>query len=270
MKNIAVIFAGGTGQRMGIKDVPKQFLEVEGKPVIIYTLEYFQEHEEIDDIFVVCIEPWIDYLNFQLEKYGINKVRSVVPGGATGQDSIYIGLKEAEKTCSKDDIVLIHDGVRPFITKELISRNIRDTKLHGNSITCTGCNETFITSKNGVDVDSVPVRRESFNAQAPQAFRLGEIIEAHEQMREVNPDYVDVIDSCTLFNMQGRPTFLTEGVRGNTKITNPVDIYIFKAWLEFKKNNGAVQGIPVLDEYYTARGIEDPDKQVLGLKKRGN
>ena len=85
-------------------------------------------------------------------------------------------------------------------------------------------------------------------------------------MREVNPDYIDVIDSCTLFNMQGRPVFLTEGVRGNTKITNPVDIYIFKAWLEFKNNGGKVQGIPVLDEYYEARGIENPDGPTLKYK----
>ena len=257
MKNVAVVFAGGTGQRMGVKDVPKQFLEVDGKPVIIYTLEHFQNHPEVDEIYVVCIEPWIDYLNYQLEKYGITKVKAVVPGGATGQDSIYIGLKEAEKHCDKDDVVLIHDGVRPFITADLISRNIKDTKEHGNSITCTGCNETFITSRNALDVDSVPVRRESFNAQAPQAFKLGEIIEAHEQMRAVNPDYIDVIDSCTLFNMQGRKTYLTEGVRGNTKITNPVDIYIFEAWLNFKKNQGAVVGIPTLDEYYHARGLSE-------------
>ena len=123
-------------------------------------------------------------MKFQLEKYGMSKVVSVVPGGKTGQDSIYIGLKEAEKNCSPDDVVLIHDGVRPFISPELISRNIADTRRNGNSITCTGCNETFIISKDTVNVDSVPVRRESYNAQAPQAFRLGEIIEAHEQMRK--------------------------------------------------------------------------------------
>ena len=115
MKNIALIFAGGTGKRMGIKDVPKQFLEVDGKPIIIYTLEHFQNHPEIYDIFVVCIESWIDYLKFQLDKFGISKVRNVIPGGTTGQDSIFLGLKEAEKSCNKDDIVLIHDGVRQFI-----------------------------------------------------------------------------------------------------------------------------------------------------------
>lgn len=256
MKNIALIFAGGTGKRMGIKDVPKQFLEVDGKPIIIYTLEHFQNHPEIDDIFVVCIESWIDYLKFQLDKFGISKVRNVIPGGTTGQDSIFLGLKEAEKSCNKDDIVLIHDGVRPFINEDLITRNIHDTVLHGNSITCTTCNETFITSKNGVDVLSVPLRSESFNGQAPQAFKLGEIIEAHEQMRGVNPDYIDVVDSCTLFNLQGRPTFLTEGVRGNIKITNPVDVYIFKAWLDFKNNNEKVIGLPDLNEYHKARNID--------------
>lgn len=272
MKNVAVIFAGGTGQRMGIKDVPKQFLEVEGKPIIVYTIEYFENHPEIDDIFLVCIEPWIDYCKYQLDKFGIKKVRTIVPGGKTGQDSIYIGLKEAAKVCSPDDIVLIHDGVRPFITTELISRNIADTKLHGNSITCTGCNETFLTSKNGVDVSGVPIRKESFNGQAPQAFKLGEIISAHEEMREKNPDYIDVVDSATLFHLLGRPVFLTEGVRGNTKITNPVDIYIFKAWLDFKKNNGAVQGLPNLNEYYEAKGITpDELEDCMTLKlKRGN
>ncbi len=105
MKNVAVIFAGGTGTRMGVKDVPKQFLEVGGKPIIIYTLEYFQNHPEIDEIYVVCIEPWIDYLKFQLEKYGMSKVVSVVPGGKTGQDSIYIGLKEGVDEDSKYEVL---------------------------------------------------------------------------------------------------------------------------------------------------------------------
>ena len=124
MKNIALIFAGGTGQRMGVKDVPKQFLEVDGKPIIIYTIEFFEHHKEIDEIYVVCIETWIDYLKYKLEKYGIKKVKSVIPGGKTGQDSIYLGLKEAEKYCNPDDIVLVHDGVRPFITEDLISNNL--------------------------------------------------------------------------------------------------------------------------------------------------
>lgn len=266
MKNVAVVFAGGTGQRMGVKDVPKQFLEVKGKPVIIYTLEYFQYHPEIDEIYIPCIEPWIDYLKFQLEKYNISKVKAVIPGGSTGQDSIYLGLKEAQKHCDYDDVVLIHDGVRPFITSDLISRNIRDTRKYGNSITSTGCNETFLVSKDGSEIIDVPVRRESYNGQAPQSFKLGEIIDAHEEMRAKNPSYKDVIDSCTLYNLLGKKTYLTEGVRGNIKITNPVDIYIFEAWLEFKNNNGKVLGIPDLTEYYESRNIVSEGKS-LKLEK---
>ncbi len=264
MKNIALIFAGGTGNRMGVKDVPKQFLEVDGKPVILYTIEYFERHKDIDEIYVVCIEPWIDYLKFKLSKTDFQKIKSIIPGGVTGQDSIYLGLKEAEKYCGKDDIVLIHDGVRPFISEDLITRNINDAKLRGNSITSTGCNETFIISKDGVNIDDVPIRKESFNAQAPQAFHLGEIIAAHEEMRSYNPNYKDVIDSCTLYRLLGKQTYLTEGVRGNIKITNPVDLYIFKAWLEFKKNNEAVIGIPTLEDYYESLS---GDPMTLRLKK---
>ena len=247
MKNIAVIFAGGTGTRMGVSDVPKQFLEVGGKPIIIYTLEHFQKHAQIDEIYVVCIERWIDYLQGLIDTNHIDKVRSVIAGGGSGMDSIYLGLKEAQKNCQPDDIVLIHDGVRPFVTEDLISRNIADARSYGNSITCTECNETFIMSKNGVDVADVPIRRESFTAQAPQAFRLGEVIEAHEQVRESNPNYTDIVDNCTLFHTLGKRTYMTKGVRGNTKITNPVDIYIFEAWLEFEKNGRKAKGVPDLD-----------------------
>ncbi len=250
MSNIAVIFAGGTGQRMGVKDVPKQFLEVDNKPVIAYTIEHFQNHEEIDEIYVVCIKEWIDYLKYKIKDLDFNKVKAIIPGGVTGQDSIYLGLKEAEKNNDPDSVVLIHDGVRPLIDHDLISRNIRDVKERGNSITCTGCNETFIISKDGVNVDDVPIRKESYNAQAPQGFRLGEIIAAHDEMRSYNPEYRNVIDSCTLYRLLGKQTYLTEGVRGNIKITNPVDMYILKAWLDFKNNDGKVVGIPNLDDYY--------------------
>ena len=193
---------------------------------------------------------WNYYLKYKLGKFNFQKIKSIIPGGYTGQDSIYLGLKEAEKYCDKDSIVLIHDGVRPLIDHDLISRNIRDVKANGNSITCTGCNETFIVSKDGSKVDDVPIRSESYNAQAPQGFRLGEIIAAHEEMRSYNPEYKNVIDSCTLYRLLGKQTYLTEGVRGNIKITNPVDMYILKAWLDFKKNDGQVIGVPNIYEYY--------------------
>lgn len=244
MSNIAVIFAGGTGTRMGIDDVPKQFLEVAGKPIIIYTLEHFQNHPMIDEIHVVCVKEWIEYFREKAEKFGIDKIRSVSPGGTSGMDSIYQGLKAVAKAGKPDDIVLIHDGVRPFITEELITRNIKDTEKFGNSITSTVCNETFILSDNSRDVKEIPLRKESYNAQAPQAFRLGKIVQAHDEIREANPEYTDIVDCCTLMHKTGRPVFLTEGVRGNIKITNPVDIYIFEAWMEYMKNEERAKGIP--------------------------
>lgn len=237
MKKIAVVFAGGTGTRMGVKDLPKQFLEVDGKPIIIYTIEHFEKHPEIDGVIVVCVEEWIDYLKDKITRFNLRKVKDIVPGGTSGMDSIYRGLVAANHFYDDDTVVLVHDGVRPLIDAELISRNIKDTIEHGNSITSTICNETFIISDNGVDIDDIPLRSISYNAQAPQAFVLGEIIDAHNKTREINPGYEGVVDCCTLYHKLGRKTFITEGVRGNIKVTNPVDIYILRAWLDFKQND---------------------------------
>ena len=134
MVNIALIFAGGTGQRMNTRSKPKQFLDLHGKPIIIYTLEHFQNHPMIEEIVIVCLRDWIEVLRRLLGEYRISKARSIVPGGLTGHDSIYFGLKHLEEFSQADDIVLIHDGVRPFITKDLITKNIQATQKMGNAI----------------------------------------------------------------------------------------------------------------------------------------
>ncbi len=126
--NIAVIFAGGVGKRMGNTDKPKQFIEIEGKPIIIHTLEHFEKNKNIDAIIVASKAEWIDYLNDLLQKYNIKKVAKVVPGGPTGQMSIFNGIKCAKEMYGEDSIVLIHDGVRPFITDDLINTNIETVK----------------------------------------------------------------------------------------------------------------------------------------------
>ena len=113
--NVAVIFAGGIGRRMNQKALPKQFLKLHGKEIIIHTLEHFQEHEEMDGIVVACVEDWIPFLEKLLKQYNMDKVKAVVPGGKTGQESIYHGLKKAEELFGEDANVLIHDGVRPLI-----------------------------------------------------------------------------------------------------------------------------------------------------------
>lgn len=123
--NIVVIFAGGSGQRMHTKDIPKQFLEMHGKPIIIYTLELFEKHPEIDAIVIACKEDWIEYLEKLLYKYRIEKVKKIVPGGDTGQMSIYNGLMAAQEVSKGEEaIVLVHDGVRPLINQKVISDNL--------------------------------------------------------------------------------------------------------------------------------------------------
>ena len=225
MKNIAVVFAGGTGQRMGIKDVPKQFLEVEGKPVIIYTLEHFQNHPEIDEIYVVCIEPWIDYLNYQLDKFGITKVKSVVPGGKTGQDSIYLGLKEAEKYCSPEDVVLIHDGARPYVTL----KNLQDIKAcltHCDAcLLAVPCVDTIKVVKDGVVVQT-PKRSDLWNAQTPQAFKTSLIQDAYQKSFDLKIEVSDdasCVELCT-----DVPVHIVPGDYQNIKITNPQDLKLQK------------------------------------------
>ena len=143
MSNVAVIFAGGTGQRMNTRTKPKQFLELHGKPIIVYTLEAFQQHGEIDGIIVVMLESWIDYTESLVRKYDLNKVKKIVPGGNSGQESIFNGLCAAGALYGDDDIVLIHDGVRPLVDEETITANIRSVEEYGTAITVTPAIETI-------------------------------------------------------------------------------------------------------------------------------
>ena len=160
--NIAVIFAGGSGVRMGA-GIPKQFLEINGKPIIVHTLELFENHNEIDKIYIVMLRDYIPYMNRLVKKFALGKVCGIVEGGETGQDSIYNGLKKAQSENPDDSIVLIHDGVRPWVSYDTISRNIAGVKENGNAITCTSCYETILISENGKEVKDVPYRKNTFS-----------------------------------------------------------------------------------------------------------
>ncbi len=246
MSNIAIIFAGGVGQRLNNKDnIPKQFLNVNGKPIIIHTLELFEKHNEIDKIYIAIHKDYFDYMKNLVKHFYITKVAGIVAGGATSQDSIYNALKLANEENSFDSIVLVHDGVRPNITSEVISKNIKCAKENGNAITCTSCQETILVSKNEINPEHVPFRKETYAAQAPQTFKLKEILEAHEKMRKINPSYDGIVDACTLFKTLNIPTYMVEGNRGNIKITTIEDLYILRALIRyhediamFQANNG--------------------------------
>ena len=164
--NIAIIFAGGSGIRMGA-GIPKQFLEINGKPILIHTMHLFQHHHEIDKIYAAVQEDYIDYVKDLADEFRVTKLAKVVAGGESAQDSIYHALKAAAEENPPDSIVLIHDGVRPFVAYDVISKNIESVKKYGNAITSTPCFETILVSKDGKVVDSVPYRKETFAGQAP-------------------------------------------------------------------------------------------------------
>lgn len=233
--NIAVIFAGGSGVRMGA-GMPKQFLEINGKPIIIHTLDNFQNNDLIDKIYIACKKEYMDQLKKMTERFGITKVCGITEGGSNGQDSIYRGLTYALRENPGDSIVLLHDGVRPFVSDEVIKQNIESVKKYGSAVTCTGFIETPVISKSREIVEEMPLKKDMFTAQAPQSFYLQEIVDAHEQMRKVNPEYIDIADSCNLYMNLGKEVHIVEGNRGNIKVTTPEDFYILRALLQYREN----------------------------------
>ena len=231
--NIAVIFAGGTGNRMNTVSKPKQFLELQGKPIIIYTLELFDEHPLIDGIVVVCLKSWIPFLQKQLKKFEITKVVDIVAGGETGQESIYNGLKSVQSHYGADSIVLIHDGVRPLITQQTITENIETVGKCGNCITCVPATETFIVNQSDGTLE-IPSRKDSLIARAPQSFYLKDILSTHE--KALSEGKHDFIDSCTMMSHYGHQMHTIIGPMENIKITTPTDFFIFRAMVEVHEN----------------------------------
>lgn len=225
----ALIFAGGTGKRMNSRSKPKQFLEMHGKPIIIYTLEHFEYHNAIDQIVVVCLQDWIEELKGMLKRYGITKVVKIVPGGETGHDSIYNGLIAMKDIASEKDIVLIHDGVRPLIDEELISRNIETVYKYGNAITAEATRESVVRSADGHKVSDMPPRDQMYIAKAPQTFYYGEILGIYEKAKT---DGRKSIDSSHLCRIYGVPLYMVPSTKNNLKITEPADYYVYKALYE--------------------------------------
>ena len=232
--NIAAIFAGGSGVRMHTKSRPKQFLELNGKPIIIYTLELFDNHPQVDTIVVACIDSWIPFLKKMIRKFEITKVVEIVPGGETGQDSIYNALQAAERAADgKDATVMIHDGVRPLITEQTITDNINTVEEFGSCITCVPATETFVVSQADGSLE-IPSRANSLIARAPQSFHLSDIMTAHR--RAISEGMHDFIDSCTMMSHYGYTLKTIIGPMENIKITTPTDFFIFRAMVEVHEN----------------------------------
>ena len=234
MANVAPLIAGGSGNRMH-QDIPKQFLTVNERPVIVYTLEAFESHPEIDAIAVVCIEGWDQVLWAYAKQFNITKLQYIVPGGKNGQDSIRNGVYELEKHFAPDDIVLIHDAIRPMVSAEIISDNIRVAREYGNAITVIPCAEAMMQTDDGlVSTGSYP-RDNLKRTQTPQAFRIGDICDLHRRALEAG--VTNSVASCTLKIEMGEPVYFSAGSEKNIKLTTVEDIDIFKALLAAKRSD---------------------------------
>lgn len=233
MENVALIFAGGTGQRMNSKTKPKQFLELHEKPILVYTLEKFQNNNNIDGIVLVILKDWIDYTQILVNKYFLNKVKVIVPGGDTGQESIYNGLLAAKALYPENALILIHDGVRPLIDEKTINAAIDCVNAYGTAITVTPAIETITTDAVDNKVGTIIDRSKCMLARAPQCFFLNDIIGAHDKAKE---EQLSFIDSASMMQYYGYDLYTVTGPVENIKITTPEDFYIFRAMIDAKEN----------------------------------
>lgn len=234
--NIGVIFAGGSGKRMHTKGIPKQFLEIDGKPIIISTLEVFEHCTDVDAVIVVCLKDYIPYLEKLIGRYALRKISRVIPGGTTGQESIYLGLCAAEETAGDSEtVVLIHDGVRPLITEELITENILTAREKGNAVTVAPVNETIIQcDPDPAEISRILERSTCFVAKAPQTFFLRDILQAHRKARTENRAF---IDSASMMQAYGMKLYTVASTPDNIKVTTPSDYYMLKAFMQEKENS---------------------------------
>jgi len=230
--NIALIIAGGSGKRMN-QDIPKQFLHVNDTPVIIYTMLAFQKHRDIDSITVVCLDGWQQMVGAYARQYGVTKLENIVTSGENGQDSIRNGVFELEKTHAPDDIILVHDAIRPLVSGELITGCIQICREKGNAVTVIPCGEAMLKTKDGV-ISGVQVPRKYLKrAQTPQAFKLGKLAWAHREA--LNRGVTNSVASCTMFIELGERLYFSAGSEKNIKLTTLDDIDIFKALLQVER-----------------------------------
>ena len=219
--------------RMG-QEIPKQFLTVADKPVIAYTLEAFQKHPDVDAIAVVCVEGWDSILAAYARQYGITKLRHIIPGGANGQGSIRNGVFELEKHYSPDDLVLVHDAIRPMISADIISDCIATATQYGSAIAVVPCQEAMLETEDQLSTHSSYPRQNLKRTQTPQGFPLGRLADAHR--RALEKGITNSVASCTLMVELGETVYFCAGSEMNIKLTTPDDMVIFKALLNVARD----------------------------------
>lgn len=233
---VALLTAAGTGTRMG-QDIPKQFMHVENKPIIIHTMEAFQDHPSIDAIIVITLPSWIDVLKAYAAQFNITKLKWVIPGGTTGQESIYNGLMTLKNDLnSSETIVMIHDGNRCLVSSEIISNSLATFKLHGSAVAAIPCVEAVFRSQDEGESSTISIPREQlFRTQTPHTYTLEKLLWAHGEALKRN--IKGTAASCVLMRLLGETVYFSRGSEENLKITTIDDMMIFKALIHTKKDN---------------------------------
>lgn len=235
--NYGLILAGGVGQRMRRTGMPKQFLEVFGKPIIIYTLQKFEYCVDIDEVIIACHFSWKEYMESMIQRYGLKKVKAVVSGGKDRQDSVLNGVNYIKQSgAAEDDVVVIHDGVRPLIQENILSENIRIAKKYGAAMTVRPVIESVvITDGNEVGFEEFKKRDDTYSLTAPQSFRLKILVQAYNDI-EGKDTPMPLLDSALVFTYLGNKIHLIKENNNNIKVTTPEDYYILKAMIELEEN----------------------------------
>ena len=231
--NVALIMAGGVGERTH-QDIPKQFLNVYDKPVIIYTLEAFQKHPDVDTIMVSCISGWEEILWAYAKQFNMNKLRWVIKGGETGQETAYNGAVALKDVCGDDDIIIQHDSIRPMVSADIISDCIVKAKKYGTGLAAMRCQETIIRTKNGMFGNENIERWEIMRVQTPQAYKYSKYLWVHEEA--LRRGITNAVYTNTIMVDLGETVYFSLGSDRNLKITTLDDIDMFKALYKTKRD----------------------------------
>lgn len=232
--NIAIIIAGGSGRRMG-QEIPKQFINVYDKPILVYTMEGFQKHPQIDAIEVVCIDGWHDVVWAYAKQFGITKLKWIVSGGATGQESIRNGVYNLEGKCEEDDIIIIHDGIRPLVEEAVLSDVIVKCRKYGNAVTALPYNEQIFVADDEISTTKYIPRETLRRVSTPQAYKFKKLVWAYHEAFEKEIGIHGSSYTNTMMVELGERLYFSAGSEKNIKLTTKDDLDIFKAYLRLYK-----------------------------------
>ncbi len=234
--NIAIIIAGGSGQRTG-QDIPKQFINVYDKPILIYTLEGFQKHPQIDEIGLVCLDGWHDVVRAYAKQFNIDKLKWIISGGETAQESIREGVYYLEGKCSEEDTIIIHDGIRPLVDDSVLSDVIMKCEKYGNAVTALPYNEQIFVADDSISTVQYIPREALRRVSTPQAYRYGRLDAAYHEAYEKKTGIYGSSYTNTMMVELGERLYFANGSDKNIKITTKDDLELFKAYLKMEKNN---------------------------------